>query len=102
MRVALVTLLAVLALAAPAAAEDRLDRAAKGLGASPLHVHPELQFLIPERDRQLIVQHLREANVPVRREDRRVALARVRRERRRAGSRAVGDRRPALQRRPGC
>lgn len=64
MRVALFTLLAVLALAAPAAAEDRLDRAAQGLGASPLHVHPELQFLIPERDQQLIVQHLRAANVP--------------------------------------
>jgi len=64
MRVVLVTLLAVLLLAAPAAAEDRLDRAAEGLNASPLYVHPELQFLLSERDRQLIVQHLREANVP--------------------------------------
>ena len=64
MRVALFTLLAVLLLAAPAAAEDRLDRAAKGLEAAPLYVHPELQFLLPERDQQLIVQHLREANVP--------------------------------------
>jgi hypothetical protein len=64
MRVLLCTLLAALLLAAPAAAEDRLDRAAEGLGGSPLYVHPELQFLLPERDRQLIVQHLREANVP--------------------------------------
>jgi hypothetical protein len=63
-RVALFTLLMAVLFAAPAAAEDRLDRAAKGLGASPLYVHPELQFLIPERDQQLIVQHLREANVP--------------------------------------
>jgi len=63
-RVALFTLLTVLLFAAPAAAEDRLDRAAKGLEAAPLYVHPELQFLLPERDQQLIVQHLREANVP--------------------------------------
>ena len=64
MRVALLTLLAALALAAPAAAEDRLDRAAEGLNASPLYVHPELQFLIPERDQALIISHLRAANVP--------------------------------------
>jgi hypothetical protein len=64
MRVVLIALLAALLLAAPAAAENRLDRAAEGLNSSPLYVHPELQFLLSERDRQLIVQHLREANVP--------------------------------------
>ena len=64
MRVVLIALLAALLLAAPAAAENRLDRAAEGLNASPLYVHPELQFLLSERDRQLILQHLREANVP--------------------------------------
>lgn len=60
----LVALVAALALAAPASAADRLDRAADALGSSPLYVHPELTYLLGERDRELIVSHLREANVP--------------------------------------
>jgi hypothetical protein len=63
-RALLTAVLAVLVLAAPARAEDRLDRAAEGLKSSPLYVHPELSYRISERDRELIVQHLREANVP--------------------------------------
>ncbi|RKQ91887.1 hypothetical protein C8N24_1721 [Solirubrobacter pauli] len=57
-------LLALLVLAAPARAEDRLDRAAAGLRTAPLYVHPELEFLLPEADRTLIVSHLREAYLP--------------------------------------
>ncbi|MDA0182838.1 hypothetical protein OJ997_21175 [Solirubrobacter phytolaccae] len=64
MRAALITLLAMLLLAAPARAEDRLDRAATGLKAAPLYVHPELDFLIPERDRTLILTALRDAYLP--------------------------------------
>lgn len=64
MRVIVVALLALLVLAAPAHAEDRLDRAAAGLKSSPLYVHPELQFLLPEADRALILTHLREAYMP--------------------------------------
>ncbi|MBE2318627.1 hypothetical protein DVA67_021795 [Solirubrobacter sp. CPCC 204708] len=64
MKVAVGMLLAMLVLAAPARAEDRLDRAAEGLNASPLYVHPEVGFLLSERDRELIVSHLRAANVP--------------------------------------
>jgi hypothetical protein len=59
-----VAALVALALAAPAQAENRLDRAAEGLQASPLYVHPELEFLLPEDARALIVRHLREANIP--------------------------------------
>jgi hypothetical protein len=60
----LAAVLALLVLAAPARAEDRLDRAAEGLQGSPLYVHPELAHLFSERDRELIVQHLRDAHVP--------------------------------------
>ena len=64
MRVVLTALVAALVLAAPARAEDRLDRAAEGLQGSSVYVHPELAFLLSETDRALIVRHLREANVP--------------------------------------
>jgi hypothetical protein len=64
MRVLLAALAAALVLAAPARAEDRLDRAGEGLQASPVYVHPELEFLLPEDAQALIVRHLREANVP--------------------------------------
>ena len=64
MRAALITVLAALLLAAPARAEDRLDRAATGLKSSPLYVHPELDFMLPEADRALILTHLREAYLP--------------------------------------
>lgn len=64
MRVAVAALLALLVLAAPAHAEDRLDRAAAGLESSPLYVHPELEFLLPEADRALILTHLRDAYMP--------------------------------------
>jgi hypothetical protein len=64
MRVVLAAVVAVLVLAAPARAENRLDRAAEGLQSSPLYVHPELEFLLPEDARALIVRHLREANIP--------------------------------------
>lgn len=64
MKVVLAVLATVLVLAAPASAENRLDRAADALGSSPLYVHPELTYLLDERDRGLIVSHLREANVP--------------------------------------
>lgn len=64
MRAVVVALLALLVLAAPAHAEDRLDRAAAGLERSSLYVHPELEFLLPEADRALILTHLREAYMP--------------------------------------
>lgn len=64
MRVAVAALLALVLLAAPAHAEDRLDRAATGLKSSPLYVHPELEFLLPEADRALILTHLRDAYMP--------------------------------------
>ena len=64
MRLALATLLVLLALAAPAAAQDRLQRAAEGLQGSPVYVHPELTYLLPEEAQKLIVGHLRAANVP--------------------------------------
>jgi hypothetical protein len=57
-------LFALLVLAAPARAEDRIDRAAAGVLASPVYVHPELVYLIPEADRTLIATQLRDANVP--------------------------------------
>jgi hypothetical protein len=63
-RAALITLLAALVLAAPAQAEDRLDRAATGLKASPLYVHPELGFLFPAADRELILTALRDMYLP--------------------------------------
>lgn len=64
MRALLVMVLAALVLAAPASAEDRLDRAAEGLRSSPLYVHPELDFLLPDADRTLVLSHLRDAYLP--------------------------------------
>jgi len=64
MRVVLATLLATLALAAPAQAEDRLDRAAATLRSEPLYVHPELAHVLSEADRALILTALRDAYLP--------------------------------------
>jgi hypothetical protein len=64
MRVALVAMLALLVLAAPARAEKRLDRAADALQSAPLYVHPELEFLVPEADQELIRTALHDAYLP--------------------------------------
>lgn len=64
MRAAALALLALLVLAAPARAEDRLDRAAAALKGSPLYVHPELEFLLTDADRALILTAVRESYLP--------------------------------------
>jgi hypothetical protein len=61
MRVVLVAA-ALLLLAAPARAADRLDRAARG--ANPLYVHPELGYLLSDADRAQILSDLRAAQLP--------------------------------------
>jgi len=59
---AVLALVAVLVLAAPARAADRLDRAARG--ANPLYVHPELGYLLSDADRAQILAALRETALP--------------------------------------
>jgi len=59
---AVLAVAAVLLLAAPAQAEDRLDRAAHG--ATPLYVHPELGYLLSDADRAQILTALHDASLP--------------------------------------